>query len=465
MIKKIFFTILFLLISYIALNYIKDKDISNLIKNHLNQNQKYFLKKHLFPFQVIAQNEKNLVSERTKIKQLEMLFYEVASKIDFAKEEYNFKISLNDIKLEEKPFLELQNNLILKRYKIKNGFYSGISNLYPGSGYIDFHLDNMLLLSSKGILSYSNNELNKQYFTQIKNNIDDFINLKQFSNKRSNISNRFSIKDLLIKDDKIYISYTEEIEKDCWNTSIIYSDMNYDEIIFKNFFRSQCINSINNPDNEFEAHQSGGRMFSFDNNHILFGTGEYRSRYLAQEKTSINGKVLKINIDDKNYEIISMGHRNPQGLYFDTKNNFIIETEHGPKGGDEINIIEMTGNKKIPNYGWPISSAGVHYVDADKKKQKYPLYNSHVKHGFIEPTKVFVPSIGISEVTKLSNERYVVSSMRDKSLYFFNINENKKIINLQRVEVFERIRDLFFKNGKLYLFLETTSSIGIISNI
>ena len=214
MIKKFFFTILFLLISYIALNYIKDKGISNLIKNHLNQNQKYFLKKHLFPFQVIAQHEKNLVSERTKIKQLEVLFYEVASKIDFAREEYNFKISLNDIKLEEKPFLELQNNLILKRYKIKNGFYSGISNLYPGSGYIDFHLDNMLLLSSKGILSYSDNELNKQYFTQIKNNIDDFINLKQFSNKRSDISNRFSIKDLLIKDDKIYISYTEEIEKD-----------------------------------------------------------------------------------------------------------------------------------------------------------------------------------------------------------------------------------------------------------
>ena len=70
-------------------------------------------------------------------------------------------------------------------------------------------------------------------------------------------------------------------------------------------------------------------MFSFDDNHILFSIGEYRSRYLAQDKTSINGKVLKVYYD-KDYEIISMGHRNPQGLFFD-KNNFINETEHGPK--------------------------------------------------------------------------------------------------------------------------------------
>ena len=463
--KKIFFLLLFfIVISYGALNYIKDKDISNYLKNHLNQNQKYLLKKYLFPFQVISQHEKNLISERTKIQQLEQLFFEIASKSDFSEEEYHFKVSLNDIKLDEKIVLELENNLKLTKFKIKNGFYSGIKNIYPGSGYIDFHFDNMLLLSSKGILSYSDNELSKQSFKQIKNNIDDFINLEQFSTKRTPQANKFSIKDLLIKDNKIYISYTEEIEKDCWNTSIIYSDMNYDNIVFENFFRSKCIHSINNLDNEFEPHQSGGRMFSFDDNHILFGTGEYRSRYLAQDKKSINGKVLKINIYDKDYEIISMGHRNPQGLYFDKKNNFIIETEHGPKGGDEINIIYLNGNRKIPNYGWPISSAGIHYVETNEKKQKYPLYKSHDEHGFIEPIKAFVPSIAISEVTKLNNETYVVSSLKNKSLYFFNLNKDKKIINLKRVEVFERVRDLFFKNGKLYMFLETTPSIGIISN-
>ena len=58
-----------------------------------------------------------------------------------------------------------------------------------------------------------------------------------------------------------------------------------------------------------------------------------------------------------------MGHRNPQGLYFDKENNFVLETEHGPMGGDEINLIETEriDEKIIPNYGWPVASAGEHY--------------------------------------------------------------------------------------------------------
>ena len=55
----------------------------------------------------------------------------------------------------------------------------------------------------------------------------------------------------------------------------------------------------------------------------------------------MNGKIIKINVDNGDYEVISMGHRNPQGLYFDKENNFILETEHGPWGGDEINLIEI----------------------------------------------------------------------------------------------------------------------------
>ena len=41
----------------------------------------------------------------------------------------------------------------------------------------------------------------------------------------------------------------------------------------------------------------------------------------------------------KNYQIYSLGHRNPQGLFYDIENDYILETEHGPKGGDEINMI------------------------------------------------------------------------------------------------------------------------------
>ena len=122
---------------------------------------------------------------------------------------------------------------------------------------------------------------------------------------------------------------------------------------------------------------------------------------------------------------------------------------------------------KIPNYGWPMASAEEHYGgknEGNKKKyEKYPLYKSHSKYGFIEPLKSFVPSIGISEIVKVGQNRYVVSSLKDKSLYFFELNEKKQIINLNRVEVFERVRDLRFNNNQLYLFMEDTASIGVIN--
>ena len=165
-----------------------------------------------------------------------------------------------------------------------------------------------------------------------------------------------------------------------------------------------------------------------------------------------------------------MGHRNPQGLYFDRENNFILEAEHGPSGGDEINMIEVDkiNNDEILNYGWAIVSAGEHYGGKsvernDKKYKKYPLYKSHSEYGFIEPLKSFVPSIGISEIAKIAENKYVVSSLNYRSLYFFQLNNEKKIINLEKVEVFERVRDLIFKDNKLYLFLEDTASLGIIS--
>ena len=104
-----------------------------------------------------------------------------------------------------------------------------------------------------------------------------------------------------------------------------------------------------------------------------------------------------------------------------------------------------------------ISSTGEHYggkdEDSKKKYEKYPLYNSHSEHGFIEPLKSFVPSIGISEIVKIKLNKYVVSSLRDESLYFFELNKQREIINLNRVEVFERVRDLKIKDNFLERYL------------
>ena len=366
----------------------------------------------------------------------------------------------------EKNIVKLKNNQKLKKYNLTSGFYAGIHENYPGSGYIDFYEGNIIVLSSRGILAYKKNLENiAENFQQIKNNINKFIGKNEFKKNRW-----FSLKDIFIYNKKVFVSYTEEIREDCWNTSVIYGDMNYKNITFKKLFSpKECVHSTNNIDKEFNAHQSGGKMTLIDKNHIILSIGDYRSRHLAQDFKSLNGKIIKVNIDNGDHEIISMGHRNPQGLYFDVENNFILETEHGPQGGDEINLIEFKkiNKDKIQNYGWPVSSDGEHYqgkIEANETKyKKYPLYKSHTKYGFIEPLYSFTPSIGISEIVKVKKNKYVISSLKDKSLYFFELNEQKQIVNLDRVEVFERVRDLRFNDYQLYLFMEDTASIGLIN--
>ena len=72
-----------------------------------------------------------------------------------------------------------------------------------------------------------------------------------------------------------------------------------------------------------------------------------------------------------------MGHRNPQGLLIDKTNKFVLATEHGPRGGDEINLINLETNS-LPNYGWPISSYGTHYTST-AKKLKNIRFTNHTK--------------------------------------------------------------------------------------
>lgn len=441
--KKIIIITTILIISFVLMNKFFEKKIYLYFEDFLNSSQRVFIKKYLQPYKYISKQEV-IISNYYKMESV-------------------FKKSNSDILVGKMKKKNLTNNKTIERYNLVNGFYLGMNKVFPGSGFIDFDNDKLLILSSRGVLGYTNDLENELSFKQIKNNIDDFININQFIKNRS-----FSLKDLLISDGQIFVSFSEEIKDDCWNTSIIKGKMNYDNIDFKKLFSAnECVHQFKNKDRVFHPHPAGGRIVSIDNDHIVLTIGPYRSRFLAQDNKSVNGKLIKININNSNYEIISMGHRNPQGLYFDKDNNFLLETEHGPQGGDEINLIEINNidKNKIPNYGWAIVSAGEHYggkIPRNKDKYlKYPLHKSHTKYGFIEPLKSFVPSIGISEITKIGNNKYVVSSLKDRSLYFFELVD-KKINELNRVEVFERVRDIRFKNNKLYLFLEDTPSIGII---
>ena len=92
------------------------------------------------------------------------------------------------------------------------------------------------------------------------------------------------------------------------------------------------------------------------------------SEMLPQKLNSLLGKIISINKHTQKHDIISMGHRNPQGLSYIKDLNIIINTEHGPKGGDEINV-NFQKTDKIPNFGWAISSYGTPYSGEDIYKK------------------------------------------------------------------------------------------------
>ena len=146
--------------------------------------------------------------------------------------------------------------------------------------------------------------------------------------------------------------------------------------------------------------------------------------------------------------------------------SIIINTEHGPKGGDEINI-NFQEDDEIPNFGWDVSSYGTEYTVLD------PYKKSHAKYGFIEPFKYYVPSIGISQMVYMPNHfnpdgaKYLlVSSLRANSIYVIKINDEfNKIIDEDRLFFPQRrIRDIEYdkENNVLFLLFEYTPSIGVL---
>ena len=374
--RKVYYTIGVLLLT-IFLYQIVGTQIDNLKKlkfiDSIPKEKKIFIYKYFFPYkyQKVLQREND---------------------------QFFLQYELNTIKLSEYIRFEGPKKLnIFDQYldlvKITNShnLTAGINNNFPGSAYIDFNNDQLFLVSSRGLVAFFDKfEAGETLkFKLIPNNIASFINIKQF------IKNKwFSIKDVLIDDGKIYVSYTKELKDNCWNTSIIVAKIQTDLLNFKELFSpKECVKE-KDEEKDFNGHQSGGRMVRLDKMNILLSVGEYRKRFKAQEKDSVFGKILKINKSNGDYEVVSIGHRNPQGMLINKKKNFIISTEHGPKGGDEINI-NVNPFKNISNFGWPISSYGEHYACLLKKNkkiyEKYPLNKNHKQFGFIEPAHYFVP--------------------------------------------------------------------------
>jgi glucose/arabinose dehydrogenase len=135
---------------------------------------------------------------------------------------------------------------------------------------------------------------------------------------------------------------------------------------------------------------------------------------------------------------ISQGHRNQQGIVL-MANKDLLLSEHGPRGGDEINLVE-----RGVDYGWPFVTYGAPYSQGD-----YVIPGETGTHaGFREPLKQWTPSIAPTELVQIPNGKFgkysgglAMGTLRQASLVFMRY-ENKKILDTEIVDVGARIRDL-----------------------
>lgn len=443
----------------------KNTFLQKTIGPHLSQNTKNFIKKNLFKrkfdeinaynYKIINSTEKGFeeILQKSKIEMVGDKISSIQFKINSEVKSLNYKNYSNEIFLGNGPRAYLGNN---------------DNNLFLITGSAQLFVANINDISIK--------ENNKFFLKKIETNLNELIKTKRIQKYRP------TVKGLLIADDKIYVSFIKEENFNCYFNSIVSGNLNSEKIIFEPFF------DMNECQKSSYLSQSGGAMANFKSNSIIYSIGDYRSaskktKTQAQNKKSLLGKIIEINKKTGQHQLISIGHRNPQGLFFDTSSNVIISSEHGPKGGCEINI-NIDPKKIIKNYGWPIASYGEHYDSTLKSDQNVydssPLFKSHKKHGFVEPELFFNPSIAPSQLIKVSNffdsieNQFMMGSMGNinnknkksgkRALHFFSLDKNYKIQDHQYVFLNERVRDLTYsrKFNKIFAFLESSSSVMVI---
>jgi len=382
----------------------------------------------------------------------------------------------NDIVLEKINDVDNSKLGIIKNYN--NKFF----NFTGPRAYLGSNEDKLFLITGSGLLYYSNlsnfNENKDVNLKKIKTNIlEIFKNYKY--DKSDELEEVTMVKSILVHENTMYFSATVKMNEKCYKQKIFKSELNFNKMDFDEFFQiKDCRMFYNNT--------SGGNIVLFGNSKILYTLGDWKScQYLdkypknfciengPQKLNSSLGKIVSININDKKFKYMSSGHNNPQGIIFSEERNIIFSAEHGPQGGDEVNINDLSDRKEeIKNFGWPQASYGEHYGHpSDDIKYLYemaPLLKSHEKNGFVEPLDYFVPSIGISDV-EYYKDKLFVGSMGDSAkegdltLYIYELDNQNNTVSKNSVLLNQRIRDLHITNEKLFIFLESTGTISVVN--
>ena len=446
---------LFLLLGIFLITQDESNKISKIIKDNTPANIKYFLKKTIFyiPLKVREFKEVKEVNKNLKEKNSKLLIENNVLKNNLLKGNYE-KIIKEEYLFESfvVPFVSKNDP-----YKRKT------------QAYLEVYGDKIIVVFWSGkIISFQKNIFDETIFDfeEIKNN----ISTKNFYN---NSIKWTGIRDALVVENEIYLSLTEEIRKNCYMTSVIKAQLNFENLEFSSVFKPlECTDIVKKVEDfrYFNGHQTGGRLVWL-NNKLYLTIGDYNSWEYVQDDSSIIGKILEINPNNGKYNLVTKGHRNQQGLtIFSEKEGLLISSEHGPKGGDEINLINLNENLQNNNFGWPISSYGSHYdrVPINKFTKKYaPLNKSHKEFNFKEPIKYFSKAVAPSQIIKnyYSNQnQFILSTLGKKSLYFLEIDSSKNLKIVKIINTGERIRDIIYDEltNSYFIYQENASTPKIV---
>ena len=264
----------------------------------------------------------------------------------------------------------------------------------------------------------------------------------------------------------IYISYSSSNDQNLGtNTTIL-------RFKIKNFTAvNQEVIYKATPNSKRTLHY-GSRMVFDKENYLFFSIGDRGNRDLnPQDIKRDGGKIYRLHddgripidnpfINERNSKkaIFSYGHRNPQGMIYDEDKDEIWIHEHGPRGGDEINIIEAG-----KNYGWPLASYGVNYIGTK-------FTNKTSIDGMVNPLHYWVPSIAPSGMLFVKNPKYptldgsiLIGSLKFQYLHQCII-ENGKIVKENKLfEEIGRVRSIELDNYKnIYIGVENLGILKLI---
>jgi glucose/arabinose dehydrogenase len=219
----------------------------------------------------------------------------------------------------------------------------------------------------------------------------------------------------------------------------------------------------------FESNIHFGSRLLFVDGKLFFSIGDRGHRDQAQQLSTPFGKVFRVNADgtipednpfahrtDALASVWTYGHRNPQGLGVDPRTHVLWESEHGPKGGDELNALH-----KGANYGWPVVTHG---VDDDGSI----ISNETSRPGMQDPAAFWVPSISPTAIEFYSGEKFphwrnhmLLGSLSGQELRRIEIDGERVVKQEVLFKDGGRIRDIHTgPDGYVYVAIERFGKYG-----